>query len=123
VYYTSVREFSENVSNTTNNGYTDHTFSFEPDISVTTPISFQRDIEPWKRGLLLSKLVYKSDNTLLQSTINTYEAYKYDTTTNLAKVRFINQSNATCVSCNTLMNYNYNGHFLPIPSITLFYGY
>jgi hypothetical protein len=67
VYYTStsVREFNEAVATTTTNGYADYAFSFEPDVIVNTPISFVRDIEPWKRGLLLSKSVHKSDGSKL----------------------------------------------------------
>jgi hypothetical protein len=76
VYYTSVREYNETIATNTTNGYTDYTFSYEPDIIVNTPISLIRDIEPWKRGLLLTKSVHKSDNTLLQKTENTYDVFK-----------------------------------------------
>jgi RHS repeat-associated protein len=112
VYYTSVREFNEAIATTTANGYTDYNFSFEPDVSVTTPISFIRDIEPWKRGLLLSKSVHKSDGLKLSETFNSYDSFKEESIVNLAKVRFVNQASITCSFCSSGM---LNG-FAPFPN-------
>jgi RHS repeat-associated protein len=107
VYYTDVREYNETIATNTANGYTDYTFSYEPDVIVNTPFSLIRDIEPWKRGLLLTKLVYKSDNTLLQKTVNTYGAFKETSIVNVAKVNFSNQANATCNTCTSGMYYGF----------------
>ena len=107
VYYTSVREYNETIATNTANGYTDYTFSYEPDVVVTTPSGYQRDIKPWKRGLLLTKLAYKSDNTLLESTVNTYSAFKDTSIVNVAKVNFSNQANASCSTCSSGMAYGF----------------
>jgi hypothetical protein len=107
VYYTSVREYNETIATNTTNGYTDYTFSYEPDVIVNTPLSLVRDIEPWKRGLLLTKLVYKSDNTLLQKTVNTYDAFKETSIVNVAKVNFFNQANTSCSTCSSGMLYGF----------------
>jgi hypothetical protein len=111
VYYTDVREFNEAVATTTTNGYTDYTFSFEPDVIVNTPISFVRDIEPWKRGLLLSKSVHKSDGSKLSEILNSYSDFKQDFIVNLAKVRYVNQSNTSCPACPSGMSHGYSGFY------------
>lgn len=100
IYYTTVKEFADSLGQA--NGYSEYQFSFEPDISVTTTSSFIRDIEPWKRGLLLNHKVYNSAGILVQNIVNTYQEFKQQFITNLAKVNLNNNANTNCSGCSVM---------------------
>jgi hypothetical protein len=55
----------------------------------------------------LTKLVYKSDNTLLQKMVNTYDAFRETSIVNVAKVNFFNQANTSCNTCTSGMPYGF----------------
>ncbi|MEA5462048.1 DUF6443 domain-containing protein [Arcicella sp. LKC2W] len=110
VYYTNVKEYSEESTATNKNGYNEYSFSYEPDIIVNTQYALIRDIEPWKRGLLLKKDVRASDNSLLARTIHQYSSYKEQFITNMGKVLLSNQSNTTCPSCTSGMPYGFDNY-------------
>jgi RHS repeat-associated protein len=105
VFYTTVNEFVDSTGQA--NGYSAYEFSHEADIIVNTPNMLIRDIEPWKRGLLLSRKSYNSSNVLLESVINQYAELKKDTTTNEGKVYKINEANGACATCTSGMPYGF----------------
>ncbi len=76
VYYTHVAEFQEDAQDPVKNGRTEYVFDFRVDLIRNTVQNPNRDVQPWKRGNLLSKLVYSSDNTLVQRVDYTYQELK-----------------------------------------------
>jgi hypothetical protein len=105
IYYTTVKEFSEEIGATETNGYSEHQFSFEPDVvvNIPPPQSSIRDIEPWKRGLLLSKKVYDKNGILKAETTNTYQEFKQLFITNQARLTLNNNSANSCAFCTSGM--------------------
>ncbi len=109
VYYTKVTEFFENDTSTISNGRNEYTFSFTPDNIVSTPTSYQRSIQFWKRGNLVTKNTYRADNQLVSQTNNTWSNYKEETKTvaGFLNTTFVYEGNIVTSSCSTgLINYS-----------------
>ncbi|MFC3813337.1 DUF6443 domain-containing protein [Lacihabitans lacunae] len=107
VYYTLVTVFEEENIDPVKIGRTEHTFSFEPDIIVSSPFTLQRNIEPWKRGQELSLKFFDTDNVLKYAKITDYQIYKNESIQNFQLVYKINEANAICNSCNSGMPFGF----------------
>ncbi len=73
VYYTDVTEYFEEVSDPTKNGKNVYTFDFRQDLIVNTLNYSSRDVQPWKRGNLLTKTTYDKDNNVVATVDNQYQ--------------------------------------------------
>jgi hypothetical protein len=67
VYYTTVTEYFEDTNDPTKNGKNVYTFDFENDVIVNAPTYQTRSVKPWKRGNLLTKTTYDTNNNMLAS--------------------------------------------------------
>ena len=75
LYYTHVNEYFEDVAATVKNGYNAYEYDFRPDLQIESQGYFSRSVKPWLRGNLVSKKTYNSNNTLVESTINSYNDF------------------------------------------------
>jgi hypothetical protein len=76
VYYTTVTEYFEDTNDPTKNGKNVYTFDFENDVIVNAPTYQTRSVKPWKRGNLLTKTTYDTNNNMLASVSNQYNEYQ-----------------------------------------------
>lgn len=114
VYYTSVKVFDEESADPVKNGRTEYTFGFDPDLIVTGPLTidtsyntFQREIEPWKRGQELSRKIYDNTDSLIYSKTTSYQNYKTQSIVNMQVVFKINNANKECNTCSSSMLYGF----------------
>lgn len=73
IYYTTVSEFFEDASDPVKNGKNVYTFDFRQDQVVNSPNYTYRDVQPWKRGNLLTKTTYDKDNNIVATLNNNYQ--------------------------------------------------
>lgn len=73
VYYTEVTERFEDASDPTKNGKNVYTFDFRQDVIVNAPTYSSRDVQPWKRGNLLTKTTYDAANNIVGTIDNQYQ--------------------------------------------------
>ncbi|MFY7912919.1 MAG: hypothetical protein ACOVO2_25345 [Emticicia sp.] len=73
VYYTNVTEYFEDASDPTKNGKNVYTFDFRQDLIVNAPTYSSRDVQPWKRGNLLTKTTYDASNNIVGLVNNQYQ--------------------------------------------------
>ena len=79
VYYTHVTEYQEDSSDPVKNGRIEYVFDFRVDL-ISNNFSFvSRDVQPWKRGNLISKTTYSNNNQILHKLENTYQELKAST--------------------------------------------
>jgi hypothetical protein len=106
IYYTLVKEFSEIGTNEL--GYKEHEFSFYRDTQLEGIQNSVYDLQPWKRGLLLSEKIFDKNNILVSSTTNVYQEFKAESYKNIGKV-FNRNVGATFSSCPSGMPNGFNG--------------
>ena len=75
LYYTHVNEYFEDAAATVKNGHNEYVYDFRPDLQIESQGYFSRSVKPWLRGNLVSKKTYNSNNTLVESTINSYNDF------------------------------------------------
>ena len=81
VYYTKVTEYFEDASDPIKNGKNVYNFDFRQDLIVNAFNFSSRDVQPWKRGNLLSKSVYDAAGNILESQSNSYQELNINTRT------------------------------------------
>lgn len=116
VYYTDVKEYA--TVNNDSNGYKESAFSFYRDTQFDGIQYAVYDIQPWKRGLLLSEKIFDKDDNLISVTSNNYQEFKTENLKNIGKIfqRSISPEFVSCASgmpsgyqggCNTCYEYSY----------------
>jgi hypothetical protein len=97
VYYTTVTEYFEDDSDLIKNGRNVYNFDFRQDLIVNAINFTSRDVQPWKRGNLLSKIVYDASGNIVETQINSYQEYQADTQVAAAFVNTPNVFEGTIV--------------------------
>ncbi|PLK44215.1 hypothetical protein C0V77_10465 [Emticicia sp. TH156] len=73
IYYTTVTEFFEDEADQPKNGKNVYTFDFRQDLIINAPNYTSRDVQPWRRGNLLTKTTYDKDNNIVATLNNSYQ--------------------------------------------------
>ena len=81
VYYTTVTEYFEDATDPIKNGKNVYNFDFRQDLIVNAINYSSRDVQPWKRGNLLSKTAYDAAGNILESQSNSYQELNINTRT------------------------------------------
>lgn len=76
VYYTTVTEYFEDDNDPIKNGRNVYTFDFEQDNIVNAPPSYQRTVKPWRRGNLLTKTTFDTNNNTIAYLLNQYDEHQ-----------------------------------------------
>ncbi len=76
VYYSNVTEYFEDSSDPNKNGKNVYTYDYRFDLIATPSNYTSRDVQPWKRGNLLTKVTYDKNNNIVSTLINNYQEYQ-----------------------------------------------
>jgi hypothetical protein len=117
VFYTKVKESSEIGTNF--QGFKESEFSFYRDTNFEGIQYSVYDLQPWKRGLLLSEKSYDKNNTLVASTFNLYDVFKAENLKNIGKL-YERNFNPNFTNCASNMPSAYAGGLSDAPQLTFY---